>query len=213
MYMVIIEKIGESRRGAFMKVSLVAIPVISFIFAAVNGRMGEMSESILAKSGEAVELVISICGVMCFWCGMMKVAEKSGLLEKLSKLLAKPLGWLFRGIKRGGRAAGLVAMNIAANVLGLGNASTPLGIAAMKAIAEEEGSDGIASDNMIMLAVLNTASLQIIPATAAALRSANGAEKPMDILPCVWIVTAYSLFIAVFTAKMCAKFSKKRVLK
>lgn len=211
--MVIIEKIGESRRGAFMKVILVAIPVISFIFAAVNGRMGEMSESILAKSGEAVELVISICGVMCFWCGMMKVAEKSGLLEKLSKLLAKPLGWLFRGIKRGGRAAGLVAMNIAANVLGLGNASTPLGIAAMKAIAEEEGSDGIASDNMIMLAVLNTASLQIIPATAAALRAANGAEKPMDILPCVWIVTAYSLFIAVFTAKMCAKFSKKRVLK
>lgn len=213
MYMVIIEKIGESRRGAFMKVILVAIPVISFIFAAVNGRMGEMSESILAKSGEAVELVISICGVMCFWCGMMKVAEKSGLLEKLSKLLAKPLGWLFRGIKRGGRAAGLVAMNIAANVLGLGNASTPLGIAAMKAIAEEEGTDGIASDNMIMLAVLNTASLQIIPATAAALRAANGAEKPMDILPCVWIVTAYSLFIAVFTAKMCAKFSKKRVLK
>lgn len=211
--MVIIEKIGESRRGAFMKVILVAIPVISFIFAAVNGRMGEMSESILAKSGEAVELVISICGVMCFWCGMMKVAEKSGLLEKLSKLLAKPLGWLFRGIKRGGRAAGLVAMNIAANVLGLGNASTPLGIAAMKAIAEEEGADGIASDNMIMLAVLNTASLQIIPATAAALRAANGAEKPMDILPCVWIVTAYSLFIAVFTAKMCAKFSKKRVLK
>ena len=196
-----------------MKVILVAIPVISFIFAAVNGRMGEMSESILAKSGEAVELVISICGVMCFWCGMMKVAEKSGLLEKLSKLLAKPLGWLFRGIKRGGRAAGLVAMNIAANVLGLGNASTPLGIAAMKAIAEEEGTDGIASDNLIMLAVLNTASLQIIPATAAALRAANGAETPMDILPCVWIVTAYSLFIAVFTAKMCAKFSKKRVLK
>ena len=196
-----------------MKVILVAIPVISFIFAAVNGRMGEMSESILAKSGEAVELVISICGMMCFWCGMMKVAEKSGLLEKLSKLLAKPLCWLFCGIKRGGRAAGLVAMNIAANVLGLGNASTPLGIAAMKAIAEEEGTDGIASDNMIMLAVLNTASLQIIPATAAALRAANGAEKPMDILPCVWIVTAYSLFIAVFTAKMCAKFSKKRVLK
>lgn len=196
-----------------MKVILVAIPVISFIFAAVNGRMGEMSESILAKSGEAVELVISICGVMCFWCGMMKVAEKAGLLEKLSKLLAKPLGWLFRGIKQGGRAAGLVAMNIAANVLGLGNASTPLGIAAMKAIADEEGTDGIASDNMIMLAVLNTASLQIIPATAAALRAANGAEKPMDILPCVWIVTAYSLFIAVFTAKMCAKFSKKRVLK
>ena len=193
-----------------MKVILIVIPVISFVFAAVNGRMGEMSASILEKSGEAVELVISICGVMCFWCGMMKVAEKAGLLEKLSKLLSKPIGWLFRGIKRGGKAAGLIAMNLAANVLGLGNASTPLGIAAMKAIAEEDGADDIASDNMIMLAVLNTASLQIIPATAAALRAANGAEKPMDILPCVWIVTAYSVFIAVFTAKMCAKFLKKR---
>ena len=102
-------------------------------------------------------------------------------------------------------------MNLAANVLGLGNASTPLGIAAMKAISEEECADETATDDMIMLAVLNTASLQIIPATAAALRAANGAAKPMDILPCVWIVTAYSVFIAMFVAKMCAKFSKKRV--
>ena len=194
-----------------MKIILIVIPVISFIFAAINGRMGEMSESILAKSGEAVELVISICGVMCFWCGLMKVAEKAGLLEKLSRLLSAPIGWLFGGIKRGGKAAGLIAMNLAANVLGLGNASTPLGIAAMKAISEEERADETATDDMIMLAVLNTASLQIIPATAAALRAANGAAKPMDILPCVWIVTAYSVFIAVFMAKMCAKFSKKRV--
>ena len=194
-----------------MKIILIVIPVISFIFAAVNGRMGEMSESILAKSGEAVELVISICGVMCFWCGLMKVAEKAGLLEKLSRLLSVPIGWLFGGIKRGGKAAGLIAMNLAANVLGLGNASTPLGIAAMKAISEEESAGETATDNMIMLAVLNTASLQIIPATAAALRAANGAAKPMDILPCVWIVTAYSVFIAVFVEKMCAKFSKKRV--
>lgn len=194
-----------------MKIILIVIPVISFIFAAINGRMGEMSESILAKSGEAVELVISICGVMCFWCGLMKVAEKAGLLEKLSRLLSAPIGWLFGGIKRGGKATGLIAMNLAANVLGLGNASTPLGIAAMKAISEEERADETATDDMIMLAVLNTASLQIIPATAAALRAANGAAKPMDILPCVWIVTAYSVFIAVFMAKMCAKFSKKRV--
>ncbi len=192
-----------------MKIILVIIPVFSFIFAAINGRMGELSESILSKSGEAVELVISICGVMCFWCGLMRVAEKAGLLEKLSRMLSVPIGWLFRGLKRGGKAAGLIAMNIAANVLGLGNASTPLGIAAMKALSEEERADDSATDNMIMLAVLNTASLQIIPTTAAALRSANGAENPFDILPCVWIVSAYSLFIAVFSAKMLAKFRKR----
>ncbi len=193
-----------------MKAILVIIPVISFVYAALGGRMGEVSESIFAKSAEAVELVISICGVMCFWCGLMKVAEKAGLLEKLSRLLSVPIKLLFGGVKRGGKAVGLIAMNIAANILGLGNASTPLGIAAMKAIAEEEGAGESACDDMIMLAVLNTASLQIIPATAAALRSANGAEKPMDILPCVWIVTAYSVFIAVFSAKMLARLTRKR---
>lgn len=185
-----------------MKIILVIIPLFSFVFAAINGRMSELSESILSKSGEAVELVISICGIMCFWCGLMRVAEKAGLLEKLSRLLSVPIAWLFRGVKRGGKAAGLIAMNIAANILGLGNASTPLGIAAMKALSEEEQADDVATDNMIMLAVLNTASLQIIPTTAAALRSANGAENPLDILPCVWIVSAYSLFIAVFSAKI-----------
>ena len=193
-----------------MKIILIIIPVISFIFAIINGKMGEMSSSILEKSGEAVELVISICGIMCFWCGLMKVAEKSGLLEKMSKLLSKPISLLFTGIKKGGKAAGLITMNIAANILGLGNASTPLGIAAMKAVAEEEGTGEYASDNMIMLAVLNTASLQIIPATAAALRSANCVEKPMDILPCVWIVTVYSAFIAVFSAKMLGRLYRKR---
>lgn len=193
-----------------MKAILVIIPVISFVYAALGGRMGEVSESIFAKSAEAVELVISICGVMCFWCGLMKVAEKAGLLEKLSRALSVPIKLLFGGVKRGGKAVGLIAMNLAANILGLGNASTPLGIAAMKAIAEEEGAGESACDDMIMLAVLNTASLQIIPATAAALRSANGAEKPMDILPCVWIVTAYSVFIAVFSAKMLARLTRKR---
>lgn len=193
-----------------MKAVLIIIPAISFIYAALGGRMSELSDSIFAKSTEAVELVISICGIMCFWCGLMRVAEKAGLLEKLSRALSAPIKLLFGGVKKGGKAAGLIAMNLAANVLGLGNASTPLGIAAMKAISEEENAGGYAAADMIMLAVLNTASLQIIPATAAALRSANGAAKPMDILPCVWIVTAYSLFIAVFSAKMLEKFSRKR---
>ena len=191
-----------------MKLILLIIPVVSLIFASFSGKMGEMSESILAKSGEAVELVISICGIMCFWSGLMRVAEKAGLLEKLSKILSVPLGLLFRGVKKGGKAMSLISANIAANILGLGNASTPLGLAAMKAISEEQQSGDYATDDMIMLAVLNTASLQIIPATAAALRAANGAENPMEILPCVWIVSAYSLFIAVVSAKFMSKIKR-----
>lgn len=193
-----------------MKIILLVIPVVSLIFAALNGNIGELSESILSKSGEAVQLVLSICGVMCFWSGLMRVAQKAGLLEKLSALLSKPLGMLFKGIKKGGKAMDLISANIAANILGLGNASTPLGLSAMKAIAEEQQSGEYATDDMIMLAVLNTASLQIIPATAAALRSANGAENPMDILPCVWIVSLYSLVIAVISAKVLSKISKRK---
>lgn len=193
-----------------MKVILIVIPVISLIFAAVNGKMDELSESILSKSGEAVELIISICGIMCFWSGLMRVAEKAGLLEKLSKLLSAPLGLLFGGVKKGGKAMRLICANIAANILGLGNASTPLGLAAMKAISEEQQSGENATDDMIMLAVLNTASLQIIPATSAALRAANGSQNPMEILPCVWIVSAYSLIVVVIAAKLMSRIKRRR---
>ena len=193
-----------------MKIILIILPVISLIFAAINGRMSELSASILGRSGEAVELVISLCGIMCFWCGLMKVAERAGLVEKLARLLSPIVKFLFKNIKKGGRAAGLITMNLAANILGLGNVSTPLGIAAMKAIAEENNSGEQATDDMIMLAVLNTASLQILPATAAALRAANGAEKPFDILPCVWIVSVYSVTAAVISAKVMGAISRKR---
>lgn len=189
---------------------LIVIPIISLIFSAFSGNIGELSGSIISKSGEAVELVISICGMMCFWSGLMRVAQKAGLLEKLSKLLSVPLSFLFGNLKKGGKAMSLISANIAANILGLGNASTPLGIAAMKAIAAEQQSGDHATNEMIMLAVLNTASLQIIPATAAALRAANGAKAPMEILPCVWIVSAYSLFIAVLSAKLMSRIKTQK---
>lgn len=201
-----------------MKFLLLIIPAVSVIFAFFKGTMPQVSQAILDKSGEAVELAISLCGIMCFWCGLMKVAERAGLVEKISALLSPVVNLLFCNIKRGGKAAGLITMNLAANILGLGNASTPLGIAAMRSISEENGagvsgsggSADTATDDMIMLAVLNTASLQILPTTAAALRSANGCAAPLDILPCVWIVSVYSVTIAVISAKVMGAISRKR---
>ena len=115
----------------------------------------------------------------------MKVAEEAGAVKLLSAVLSPAVGWLFRGLEKGGRAAQLICMNLSANILGLGNATTPLGIRAMEAIQEEAGgpgvSDGSASDNMIMLTVLNTASLQLIPATAAALTRPRGTSTPFSI--------------------------------
>lgn len=195
-----------------MQVILIVIPAISLIVAAFGGQMGETTSAVLAKSGEAVELVISLCGVICLWSGIMRVAQRAGILEKLAHILSPIVSFLFKGVKKGGKAAGLITMNIAANILGLGNASTPLGIAAMKAIAEEDASfkGEIATDDMIMLAVLNTASLQIVPTTAAALRAANGAEKPFDILPCVWIVSVYSVVLVVAATKVMCFIQSKR---
>lgn len=196
-----------------MQVILVVIPAVSLVFAALGGRMGELSAAMLDKSGEAVELVISLCGVICFWSGIMRVAERAGLVEKLARLLSPLVSFLFKGVEKGGKAAGLVTMNLAANILGLGNASTPLGIAAMKAIADEDKGERdreTATDDMIMLAVLNTASLQVIPTTAAALRAANGAEKPFEILPCVWIVSAYSAVLVTVSVKLMCSFGRKR---
>lgn len=190
-----------------MKILLVVIPIVSLIFAIVNGRISEMSAEILDKSGEAVELVISLCGIMCFWCGIMRVAERAGLMEKLAKLLKPIVNFLFKSTKNNAKAAALITANLAANILGLGNASTPLGIAAMRELSN--GSDS-ASDDMILLAVMNTASLQIIPTTAAALRAANGVTKPLDILPCVWIVSVYAAAIAIISAKVMGVFSRKR---
>ncbi len=192
-----------------MKYLLGILPALAVAFGLINGKAGEMSAAVLDGAGEAVMLAFSLCGIMCFWCGLMRVAEKAGIVEWLSRLLSPVLSLLFRGLKKGGRAMQLISMNITANILGLGNASTPLGISAMKAIAEEENAAETATDNMIMLTVLNTASLQIVPATAAALRAAAGAERPMEILPAVWIVSAYSAVVAVGAAKLLGKLSRR----
>lgn len=194
-----------------MKLILIILPSAAIICGIFTGRLPEVSAAVLEGAGSAVTLAISLCGVMCLWSGLMKVAEECGAVKLISSLLAPVVSLLFRRLKKGGRAVQLISMNLSANILGLGNATTPLGIQAMEAIQQEEPTDdGSASDNMIMLTVLNTASLQVIPATAAALRTACGAERPMDILPCVWIVSAYSLAAAVTSAKLMSRFSRRR---
>ncbi len=193
-----------------MRYLLGIFPCLALVFGILDGNTAEMSSAILESAGEAVTLAISLCGIMCFWCGLMKVAEAAGIVAAAARLLSPVLGLLFRGLKKGGRAMQLISMNITANILGLGNASTPLGISAMQAIAEEEGSTATASDNMIMLTVLNTASLQIVPATAAALRAEAGAAKPMDILPCVWIVSLYCAAVAIAAVKLLGTMARRK---
>lgn len=194
-----------------MKVILIILPSAAIICGLITGRLPEVSAAVLDGAGSAVTLAISLCGIMGLWSGLMKVAEECGAVKIMSAILSPVVGFLFRGLEKGGRAVQLISMNLSANILGLGNATTPLGIQAMEAIQHEEPrSDDSASDNMIMLTVLNTASLQLVPATAAALRAARGAERPMEILPCVWMVSVYSLTIAIVSAKLMAWVARKR---
>ncbi len=187
-----------------MKYIMTGMIVLSFIFAAVTGRMSELSTAFLEECGGAVELAIYLVGVIALWSGLMRVAQSSGLTEKLAKLTAPLLSKLFGGLSRGGKAMQYITLNITANILGLGNASTPFGIAAMREIEKEERSSvpEVASRNMITLTVMNTASLQLIPTTAAALRLKYGSESPMEILTCVWITSVCALAAALIACRV-----------
>ncbi len=193
-----------------MKWVMALMITLSVIFALFTGNMSEVSEAFLSECGGAVELAISLVGIICLWSGLMRAAQASGLTGQLAKLFSPLLGRLFRGLKKGGEAMQFITLNLTANLLGLGNASTPFGLAAMRGIKAEEGGSGNASHNMILLTVMNTASLQLIPTTVAALRLKNGSEAPMEILPCVWISSAGSLAAALIAAAVFRRISEKR---
>lgn len=175
--------------------------VFSVVFAAFSGNMGNVSNAVLEESGHAVSLSISLLGSLCFWGGIMNVAEKTGLTEKLCSFLKPILVLIFPSLKNEGKALGLISMNVAANMLGIGNAATPLGIAAMKELHRLSDFASSATKEMVCFVVMNTASLQLLPTTVAFLRAENGAKEPFDILPAVWMVSACSLIIGIIMAK------------
>lgn len=151
----------------------------------------------------------------------MRVAQTAGLVDQLAKAFKPLLIKLFKGIDPNGKAIGYIVLNITANLLGLGNASTPFGIAAMRELEKEAAEPAVAnaasppdltkaSDNMVIFVVLNTASLQIIPTTTAALRLKNGSAAPMEILPVVWICSLSAVIMAILTAKILSKTRRGR---
>ena len=196
-----------------MKWVMTGLILVSVIFAAYTGRMSELSSAFLEDCGSAVGLAVTLIGIIALWSGVMRVAQSSGLTGKIAKAAEPLLSLLFRGLKKGGTAMQYITLNITANILGLGNASTPFGIAAMREIEKEEQSPSpeIASDNMILLTVMNTASLQLIPTTAAALRLAHGSADPMEILPCVWITSVSALTAALIAVSVFRRAGKRRL--
>lgn len=179
--------------------------LFSFLCAMATGRMQQLSEGILAGAGNAVQLVIALLGMMCAWTGLMKIADEGGLTAILSRLFHPVMKVLFPRYQKDSPAAKAICMNVTANLLGLGNAATPLGIAAMKEMAKESRGLQTADNSMVMFVVLNTASIQLIPTFMGTLRAQYGSPMPFDIVPAVWVASVISLAVGVIVAKLLEK--------
>jgi len=181
--------------------------VISIIFGAINGTLNEVANAIFSGTQLAIKIVLTLLGIMTFWLGIMKIAEKSGLVEFLSKILNPVAERIFPEIPKDSPIIGDIAMNFSANALGLANAATPIGIKAIQGMQELNKDKNSASDSMCTLLAMNTAGFQLIPATVIAILAANGSTNPTEIILPTLIVTSTAFISAIIIAKLFKKIS------
>ena len=177
--------------------------VLSILCGLATGRGELVAAAAVEGAQAAVELCVSIAGMLCLWTGVMEIMRRSGLAEGLSRLLRPVLSALFPQVSKDRGVMDSISANVSANLLGLGNAATPLGIEAVRRM--ERKSPGTASDAMCMLVVCNTASIQLIPTTVASVRAAAGSTAPFDILPAVWLASALSVGVGITACKLFAR--------
>ncbi len=171
---------------------------VAVLAAILTGSGGALGGAVLQGAQSGITLVISIAGPICLWSGVGQLMEKAGITGALSRLLSPLLFRIFPTARRNAPLAGSLSANICANFLGLGNAATPMGIRAAEHLAK--GAGGVATDELCRLIVLNTASIQLIPSTVAALRASLGCSSPFDILPAVWVTSLCSAGLGLIAA-------------
>lgn len=182
--------------------------ILSLAFGLATGSLDAVAAAAMDGAASAVELSLSMAGVLCLWSGVMEVMKVCGLSDTLARAFRPVLRRLLPQASRDSETLAAVSANVSANLLGLGNAATPLGIRAARRMAR--GCGGIASDELCLLVVLNTASIQLLPATIASVRSAAGAAAPFDILPSVWLSSALSVAAGLTAAKLLAHWGRWR---
>ena len=190
-----------------MSVIWVIIVGASIVCGLATGRGEAVAAAALEGAAAGVDLSIAMAGALCLWLGIMEVMRRSGLAAGLSRLLRPILKRLYPEFAQNEPVMNAVSANVSANVLGLGNAATPLGLEAARLMAER--SPGVASDSLCMLVVCNTASVQLIPTTVASLRAAAGCRTPFDILPAVWLTSAIALAVGISAAKLFARLGRR----
>ncbi len=176
---------------------------VSLVFAALNGSLSALSAAALEGAQSAVELCLAMSGVMCLWTGVMEVMNQCRLTDRLAALFRPLLKRLLPRASRDSETLAAVSANLAADMLGLGNAATPLGIRAARRMSR--GCEGAASDELCLFVVLNTASIQLIPSTLAGVRTSLGAADPFDILLPVWLVSLLSVIAGLLAAGFFAR--------
>ena len=163
------------------------VSVLAIFGGIILGNGAELGNAALDGASSAVTLTLSLCGIMSLWCGIMRVFEEAGVIRRLSSLLSPVLKIFFPEASRSGEGIGEIAANISANLLGIGNAATPFALKAMEKLQRANPDKGCATADMITLAVLNTASLNLIPTTIIALRRSLGSASPYSVIPPIWI--------------------------
>ena len=193
----------EGECALTMTVIWTGMIVGSSLCGLATGRGPEVASAAVEGASAAVQLALSIAGMLCLWTGVMEVMRQSGLADKLSRLLAPILRRLFPQAAKDRDTMDSISANVSANLLGLGSAATPLGLEAARRLARS--SPGVASDSLCMLVVCNTASIQLIPTTVASVRAAEGCSTPFDILPAVWLASALSVGVGILACKLFAR--------
>ncbi|MCI6320397.1 MAG: spore maturation protein A [Dysosmobacter sp.] len=182
--------------------------ILSLLFGAATGRIDAVSEAALSGAQNAVELSLSMAGVLCLWSGIMEIMRVCGLTDGLARAFRPLMRRLLPEASRDSETLAAVSANVSANLLGLGNAATPLGIQAARRMAR--GCGGVASDELCRLVVLNTASIQLLPTTIASVRAAAGCKTPFDILPAVWLSSVLSVTAGLTAAWLLSLAGRRR---
>lgn len=176
--------------------------LFSFLASIITGNVGALSNAVIQGGQNAVELLLRLVAMLCLWGGIMEIAQQSGITAAVSKLLRPVLKLIFPRLKNEKYAMEAISMNITANVLGLGNAATPLGLEAMRRLQLINSDTMTASDEMIVFVVMNTAAMHIIPTTVATMRGQYGSQSPMEIMPASILTSFCALTVAILFAKL-----------
>lgn len=179
--------------------------IISFVYAIYSGNILNINNAIFDSAEQTVNLSLTMFGTLCLWNGIMKIAIKTSLIDKLSKLLKPIISLIFPEIKNDEKINKEISMNMVANILGLGNAATPLGLKAMESMQKINTDKSKLSNSMAMFILINTASLQIIPTTVISIRSSLNSENPTKIIFAVWVATITAFLTAIIVGKTLMK--------